>query len=154
MYETVKSRLALFAEHMGLTDQVLERSVGMSNGNLRKTGDIKGTTLSRVLRVYPQLSPDWLLSGEGSMIRSLREHPSVVNIATVPDDSSSDKHEDTETPQYVAEPTQAYHVIKSKDITLPVRVYEEILHQLKVKDQQLEDAAAQIRTLFEMLNTH
>lgn len=148
MYETVKSRLAMFAQHMGLTDQVLERSVGMSNGNLRKTGDIKGSTLCRVLQEYPQLSPDWLLNGEGSMIRSLREHPSVFT-ATVPCDSSQEADA-----SMVSEPTPAYHGIRSKDITLPVRVYEELLNQLKKKDQQLEDAAAQIRTLFEMINTH
>ena len=151
MYENIKIRLADFASSVAMSDKDFETAIGMPRGTLRRLeSEVKSSVISNAMRVFPQLSPDWLLNGEGPMLRSLREHPSV--ITTVPGDSSSG--EDDHATHMVSEPTPAYHGIKSKDITLPVRVYEELLNQLKKKDQQLEDASAQIRTLFEMLNSH
>lgn len=149
MYENVKKRLADFAASVGMNDKDFEDAIGMPKGTLRRLeSEVKSSVISNAMRAFPKLSPDWLLNGEGPMLRSLREHPSV--ITTVPGDSSSG---DDNQPA-VAEQTQSYRGVRSKDITLPVRVYEELLNQLKRKDQQLEDAAAQIRTLFEILNTH
>lgn len=147
MYVNVKIRLATFAAHLGMSDAQFEKSISMPANTLRRTeSSVKAEVLTSAIHAYPQLSPDWLLTGSGPMLRPLREHPSAS------DDSSFVQNEFS--PTALAEPTPAYHGIKSKDITLPVRVYEELLHQLKVKDQQLEDAASQIHTLFEMIKTN
>ena len=56
-------------------------------------------------------------------------------------------------PNRDTDPNLAPGTLPNRDtITLPVRVYDELLDQLRKKDKQLEDAAAQIKHLFDMLN--
>lgn len=149
----IKDRIRNFVATIGLGNKPFEQQCHLSNGWVRLESEPTAKALAQIMREYPQLSPDWLLCGYGDMTRPLQDHPSVVkttnaeeNVDTIADQSN--------TPVLLAEPTQAYHGTKSKDITLPMLVYEELLNQLKKKDQQLEDAAAQIRTLLEMINTH
>lgn len=140
MSETpIKDRIREFAASIRMSDRVFQNMSGLGDGFMSRPSEPISSAIGQILSAFPQLSPDWLLNGEGPMTRPLREHPSVIDVTPA---------------QIVAEPTPAYHGVKSKDITLPVRVYEELLNQLKKKDQQLEDSAAQIRTLFEMINSH
>lgn len=140
MVETpIKNRIRHFSQYLQMTDRDFQNRADVGDGFMARQSEPVGGAIASILRAFPQLSPDWLLLGRGSMLRDLS-----LRSATI-------AHGDT-SPSEVNEPTKSYHGVKSPDITLPLRVYEELLHQLKVKDQQLEDAAAQIRTLFEMLN--
>lgn len=139
MSETpIKDRIRAFATSVHMSDVKFQATANLGDGFMTRASEPSSTAISQILLAFPQLSPDWLLNGEGPMTRSLREHPSVIDM--------------TYGHKNAAEPTPAYHGINSKDITLPVRVYEELLNQLKKKDQQLEDAAAQIATILSMLN--
>ena len=203
MYENIKTRLILFAQHIGMNDKNFEASIGMPKCTLRRmNSDVKANVISQCVRQYPQLSPDWLLTGDGQMLRSLRSHPSVINTtapiqstySTIRPESIQAEESATdylEAPS--ASPRQTPHpqdmvsepilsdilpnrdtgphltngILPNRDtdqnlipgtmpnsdtITLPVRVYDELLDQLRKKDKQLEDAAAQIKHLFDMLN--
>lgn len=217
MYENIKTRLILFAQHIGMNDKNFEASIGMPKCTLRRmNSDVKANVISQAVRQYPQLSPDWLLTGDGQMLRSFRSHPSVINTTAPIQSNSSVIHTEpiqteesatdyleapsassrhTLNPQgMVSEPTLSdippnrdtgphiapgtlpnrdtgHHLspgtmpnrdsdphlttgtMPNRDtITLPVRVYDELLDQLRKKDKQLEDAAAQIKHLFDMLN--
>lgn len=143
MYElTVKERLVRFATYKCNDIASFEREAGLKINALRSSSDPTMRVIQPVMERFPDLNPDWLILGVGTMLRPLSDAPQAVTT-TATDEPSLEE---------VNEPTKSYHGVKSPDITLPLRVYEELLHQLKVKDQQLEDAAAQIRTLFEMLN--
>ena len=71
----ILERIKQFIDTIGLSIASFERSVGMSNasfGKSLKNGGAIGTDkLENILRIYPQLSPSWLLTGEGPMLKNL-----------------------------------------------------------------------------------
>lgn len=70
----ILERLKEFMDHKGITIAAFERSIGMSNasfGKSLKNGKAIGTDkLENILSIYKDINPDWLLTGEGSMLRS------------------------------------------------------------------------------------
>jgi repressor LexA len=45
--------------------------IGVSNGFLDKSGAINSTAIGNILKSYPEINPDWLITGEGSMYRAI-----------------------------------------------------------------------------------
>jgi transcriptional regulator with XRE-family HTH domain len=70
MESAVKQRLVQFIKIMNLTQKAFEDRCGMSNGyvaNIRKgIGDDK---LLNIVQQFPQLNREWLLYGEGEMLK-------------------------------------------------------------------------------------
>lgn len=73
--KTTQSRLAEFVKHTGLSDNQFTIRTGMSNGllaNIIKRGSSCTTdTLEKILKSFPELNIEWILRGEGSMLRSV-----------------------------------------------------------------------------------
>jgi hypothetical protein len=68
----VKSRVKAFLESKNITIQDFEKNCKLSNGyinSMRKGFGID--KLDNVLIAYPELSKDWLLKGEGEMLKSI-----------------------------------------------------------------------------------
>ena len=69
----ILERIKEYIDYKGLTISKFEQSVGMSNatfGSALKRGGAIGTDkLENILSTYPDLSPLWVVTGEGSMIR-------------------------------------------------------------------------------------
>lgn len=67
----IKNRTLAFVRHLGVPVSTFEKQLGLSNGyisSMRKGwGDEK---LVRLLEAYPNLSRVWLLTGEGTMLKS------------------------------------------------------------------------------------
>lgn len=63
-------------DYKGMTIASFERSIGMANASfgksLKNKGAIGTDKLENILRIYPELSPNWLLTGEGDMIKTKR----------------------------------------------------------------------------------
>lgn len=71
MERTVKQRLMDFIQYKGLSQGKFERMCNMSNGylnNLKKT--IGSEKLQNVCRAFPDLNTEWLLYGEGKMLKT------------------------------------------------------------------------------------
>lgn len=67
----IKNRLIQFIQHKGMTNKAFEESCGMSNGYISSMRKGLGPEkLNNVLTKYPELNRDWLLYGEGSMLRT------------------------------------------------------------------------------------
>lgn len=68
---TVKERLIKFLKFKGLNKKRFEEKVGLSNGYI---GSIRVGIGSRVLlkieNVFPELNTNWLLTGEGNMLKA------------------------------------------------------------------------------------
>lgn len=70
----VNGRIMEFISAKGLSVAEFERLCGLSNGYVRKVKDSLGKRgLSDILRKFPDLNSDWLLTGKGDMLI-----PSVV----------------------------------------------------------------------------
>lgn len=70
----MKERLKTFIASLGITVREFEESVGRTNGYVNNLNGSMGTkALGVILKRYPQLSPTWLIFGEGDMIRRNEE---------------------------------------------------------------------------------
>ena len=69
----ILDRIKQFIDYKGIAVSAFEKSIGMSNASfgksLRSGGAIGTDKLENILIVYPELSPSWLVSGEGPMLR-------------------------------------------------------------------------------------
>ena len=81
MDSAVKQRLVHFIKSMHLTQKAFEDRCKMSNGyvaNIRKSiGDDK---LLNIVQQFPQLNREWLLYGEGEMLKSTTGHVTQNNV--------------------------------------------------------------------------
>lgn len=67
----VKERLLDFITSKNLTVAEFERICGLSNGYVSKIKNTVGfRILSDITRVFPELDKDWLMNGEGEMLKS------------------------------------------------------------------------------------
>lgn len=69
--QTIKDRLILFINSLGLSKMAFEVSCGLSNGyigSIRK--GIGHNALEQISEKHPNLNTGWLLTGEGTMLRS------------------------------------------------------------------------------------
>ena len=70
METTVKQRINTFIQETRISQAKFEKRCGLSNGyvnNLRKTPSYE--KLQNIFRAFPDLNPEWLLTGEGEMLK-------------------------------------------------------------------------------------
>lgn len=81
MEKTVKQRLMEFIYFKGISQSRFERLCGMSNGyinNLKKS--LGAEKLQNILKAFPELNTEWLLYGEGEMLKII---PTISGDITV-----------------------------------------------------------------------
>ena len=68
----IKKRILEFIDFEGVSKYEFCKKVGIGKSNLSGTSlqsEIGGSQISQILNHYKQLSPDWLLLGDGPMLR-------------------------------------------------------------------------------------
>lgn len=86
---TVQERLKEYISSKGMSVRKFEIACGFANGWVSDlTSAIRFANISEIYRNFPDLNFDWLLTGEGSMLRTTPAPPSsptveVGNIQTV-----------------------------------------------------------------------
>lgn len=66
----MKERLLLLIENLAISRAAFERTCGLSNGYVNNIkGNIGAKALESILRAYPAVNREWLLYGEGEMLR-------------------------------------------------------------------------------------
>lgn len=68
-------RLLIFMDKEGINDNMMTVNAGLSVGAIGKmrkgvTKSVNSNNIEKILYAYPKLSPSWLLTGEGSMLKS------------------------------------------------------------------------------------
>lgn len=80
-------RIKEFIDFKRLTISSFERIVGFSNGSFasqyKNNKSIGSDKIENILKVYPEINPVWLLTGEGSMIKEETTPDNVVNEPSV-----------------------------------------------------------------------
>lgn len=69
-----KRRLLYYAEKKGLTKESLFRQIQIDGANFRgrnAKSELSVDKVERILRAFPDLSPDWLILGSGPMLRKI-----------------------------------------------------------------------------------
>ena len=65
-----KEKIQKYIDFKGIIVYKLEGSVGLSNGYWGKIKSISADVLIKIARAYPDISAEWLLRGDGSMIKT------------------------------------------------------------------------------------
>ncbi len=82
----ILNRIKEYIDFKGITIAAFERSIGMSNASfgksLKNKGAIGTDKLENILFVYKDLSPEWLLTGKGNMLRDREPTDSASPIVS------------------------------------------------------------------------
>lgn len=69
----ILDRIKLYIDTKGISIAAFEKSVGMSNASfsksLKNNGAIGTDKLENILSIYSDISPEWLLTGQGNMLK-------------------------------------------------------------------------------------
>lgn len=69
---TVRDRVLIFTEKTNQTKKVMAKKIGISPTNLAPSATnsrFSSETIAKFLQVYPEVSAEWLMRGEGPMLR-------------------------------------------------------------------------------------
>lgn len=98
----IVERILQLIEYKSINKRKFYIETGLSNGFLDKVKDIGASKIEQILTIYPDINPEWLLTGKGCMV-----DPAIFN-------------EDTEINR-TEEPTAIYHSYnKIKKQSVPV----------------------------------
>lgn len=70
---TIKEKILSYLEATGKVKADFYKAIGASPSNFKgqgKNSALSSDKIAEILRLYPDLSPDWLLNGVGDMLRS------------------------------------------------------------------------------------
>lgn len=95
----ILNRLKQSIDYKGIKPRTFEASIGMSNGNfmkqLRNNATIGSDKLENICKIYPDINPAWLLTGDGEMILEAKKSPNdsmfFVNEPQMPYNTSNDE---------------------------------------------------------------
>ena len=87
-------RIKQYIDYKGITNQNFEKLIGFSNGafasQLKNNRTIGVDKLENILIAFPELNPEWLLTGNGEMIKT----KSKKNVLEKNEDINEDINED------------------------------------------------------------
>lgn len=75
----VKERIKEYLDYKGISDYRFEKNMSLSKGYINKAKNPTSDVLVKMCGIYTDLSPEWLLTGEGEMIKSDSKMDSVPN---------------------------------------------------------------------------
>jgi hypothetical protein len=85
-FSEIKLRILQFVDYIGVSMESFCRKISTDSANFRgksAKSDLGSDKIVNILREYREISPDWLLLGEGQMIRANKENLSVTNVANI-----------------------------------------------------------------------
>lgn len=66
----ITNRIKQFADYQGISMRKFCESIGIANGAFTKVKSIGSETLLKIYSAYPNVSLEWLITGEGSMFKT------------------------------------------------------------------------------------
>ncbi len=67
----MNERILQLIDFKQINKSIFYKKTGLSNGFLDKKGNIGSDKIEIILKTYPDISPDWLLTGSGEMLREV-----------------------------------------------------------------------------------
>lgn len=106
---SVKDRIMQFIDYKGIRINAFEKSIGVSRSYITNTKNISAEVASLILRTYSELSAEWVLTGEGSMIK--KENAVKSNLPVKSDDKG--------VPYYNVDFVGGFDVVINDQTTVP-----------------------------------
>ena len=139
---TTKERLQQYARYKFGEYKALELKCGLTHGTIGNRSEPNVRVLQKVLEECPELNPDWLILGVGTMERN-PEKLEPIRLDNLKKKKSQQEATSKEWEQeQVAEPTNIYHLNLPPQgeeplVTIPSSLLKTIQHQLEQKDDQI-----------------
>ncbi|MDR2585194.1 MAG: hypothetical protein LBC84_03095 [Prevotellaceae bacterium] len=74
--QTIKERVSQLIESKNIIKESFFQKIGMTSANFRgdaKKTPLNSTAIENILSLIPDVNPDWLLTGQGQMLRKIGE---------------------------------------------------------------------------------
>lgn len=82
----LKQRILQYLDYKGITKYKFYQDTGVSNGVLSQSNELSGKNIEKILSYYRDLSPEWLHTGKGSMLKTeTTEKTELVKTEVVED---------------------------------------------------------------------
>lgn len=75
--ELTTNRIIQYANYKGISVSSFEKSLGKAPSYLRNTKDVTSGVLQKLMDIHPDLSIDWVITGEGNMLKSIGESTAI-----------------------------------------------------------------------------
>lgn len=140
---TIKGRILAFLKEQGILREDFYRSTGLSASNFKGAAlksELGGEKIVKILTTYKELSPDWLLTGNGSMLKqNVSNEKNTDNTLVSSDKDTSNNRINQEETSYIYKMYQEEREEKKK--------------MLKEKDSKIDHLQSELRSMTEELAT-
>lgn len=69
LFSPIKQRILYFADTLGISKRDFYKKINVSRGTLESNTGITEEILAKFIVVYPEISIEWLILGEGEMLK-------------------------------------------------------------------------------------
>ena len=84
--DAIKQRLLYFAKKQKLVMGDFYKKTTIASSNFSGKGAesaLSTDKILQILKVFPEISPEWILLGEGEMLRNVKQNIGAVNNSTI-----------------------------------------------------------------------
>lgn len=67
---SIKSRIFQVIDYKRVSILAFEKALGFSNSYIRNTKNISAENCAKILSLYPDISAEWLMRGQGEMLKT------------------------------------------------------------------------------------
>lgn len=87
--ESIKARTLTFIRSIGSNPNRFQETIGVSSNYFNSVKNIGADKISKIIEEYPQVNPEWLLTGRGDMLRpvNISGNTGNINAGTVKGDN-------------------------------------------------------------------
>ena len=147
----LKRRILEYADSKGIKKYEIYQNTGISNGVLSQKGGLSEDNVMRFLSHYSDLSPEWLLTGKGAMLRG----QSAPEVAPPPSEPAFPgfieeiKSLSVKVGRLEAENEHLRAAIeaKQKEIEAQQREIEAQRREIEARQKEIEDKERQIKLM-------
>ena len=96
---TIKERILSFLEYNGIKKVDFYQATGVADSNFKGKNLYSqpgGDVLVKILTSYPNISAEWLLTGEGDMLKSKHTEEPQIEVKPIHQPRSTEKKEETQ----------------------------------------------------------
>lgn len=79
----IKQRILQYADILGISKRQFYEKIGVSRGTLESNTGITEDVVAKFIAIYPEISPEWLLTGNGEMLRGNKPAPAEAKESFV-----------------------------------------------------------------------
>lgn len=97
---TIKKNILQFLDFKGISKYEFYSKTGVSNGVLTQKSGMSEENIHRFLSYYTEINPAWLLTGEGSMLKTDKKSHQVNEAAVLYTNSEKKSRKDQSIPLY------------------------------------------------------